>query len=156
MQRLVRPTPANTVFLCCDVQTGFQNRIKFFPHLLNTANKLLGAANLMDIPVIVTEQYPKALGQTCTELDISKCILNHPKTKFSMLAPPVVHCISSLKAENAVLFGLEVNYAEIVSCLCSANGARFAARQYQRFCCSRWCRQPKQWRSPDCNQSILI
>ena len=32
------------------------------------AYKILKTANLMDIPVIVTEQYPKGLGETVSEL----------------------------------------------------------------------------------------
>ena len=50
-----------TVVLCCDLQEKFRPSIKHFPAILSNANRILKSAALLDIPVVVTEQYPKGL-----------------------------------------------------------------------------------------------
>ena len=71
----------------------------------------------MDIPLIVTEQYPKALGSTCLELDISKAKLLVAKTKFSMFVPEVQNYLKQSKIKSAVLFGIESHICVLQSCL---------------------------------------
>ena len=66
---------------------------------------------LLGIPLIVTEQYPKGLGNTVNELNIQHAIKVVPKTKFSMVVPEVAEemktlCQGGLK--HVVLFGIEV------------------------------------------------
>jgi len=54
-------------------------------------------------------QYPKGLGKTVQELDISHASLTSEKTKFTMLTPEVTQYLekhSNLK--SVVLFGVEV------------------------------------------------
>ena len=38
------------------------------PHLIMTARQMVRAAEIFGIPLVVTEQYPKAFGRTITEL----------------------------------------------------------------------------------------
>lgn len=66
---------------------------------------MIAAHKILDIPLIVTEQNPKALGQTAPELDLSQAKLNVPKTKFSMLVPEVEKELKDIK--SVVLFGIE-------------------------------------------------
>lgn len=59
----------------------------------------------------MTEQNPKGLGRTVTELDISHARGVYPKTKFSMIVPEVATELGTLcdgKLECVVLFGIEV------------------------------------------------
>jgi hypothetical protein len=70
----------------------------------------LKAAEILTVPVIVTEQYPKGLGHTVAELDVSKALVVSPKTRFSMLTPEVLAALNTLGPErrSIVLFGIEV------------------------------------------------
>ena len=56
-------------------------------------------------------QYPKGLGSTVSELDISNAVCTVPKTKFSMVLPEVEGTLKTLcegKVEHIVIFGIEV------------------------------------------------
>ncbi|TPX55641.1 hypothetical protein PhCBS80983_g05159 [Powellomyces hirtus] len=99
--------PSSTAFLVCDIQERFRDHIWNYPHVISTATKMLDAATLLDIPVIVTEQNPKALGKTVHELDVSKAHV-FAKTKFSMYVPEVQALLEKLTGPRAaVLFGIE-------------------------------------------------
>eukprot|EP00435_Cladocopium_sp_Y103_P016917 s2480_g4.t1 len=63
---------ASTTFLLCDVQEKFRGVIDEMPRVIEASKAMLAAAKVMAIPVIVTEQYPKALGHTVSELDVSE------------------------------------------------------------------------------------
>lgn len=66
---------------------------------------------VLGIPLIVTEQYPRQLGKTVADIDISKALLIVPKTRFSMLVPEVdrlLHTLCDGILESIVLFGIEV------------------------------------------------
>lgn len=65
----------------------------------------------MDIPLIVTEQYPKGLGSTVSELNVGHAVLRVEKTVFSMAVPEVTNALKKLNRSplHVVLFGLEVS-----------------------------------------------
>lgn len=69
----------------------------------------LQGAYILGIPVIVTEQYPKGLGSTVAEIDVTSAKLVVPKTKFSMVVPEVEAALSDIPGiQSVVLFGVEV------------------------------------------------
>lgn len=71
------------------------------------------AAYILDIPVVATEQYPKGLGNTVTEIDVSKASV-FPKTKFSMVTPEVEKLLSEHQdRRSVVLMGIEVDSSYI-------------------------------------------
>ena len=51
-----------------DVQERFRSVQKDFPRMIEGAVRLTRACRLLDLPILVTEQYPKGLGQTVPEL----------------------------------------------------------------------------------------
>ena len=82
----------------------------------------MDAANILEIPVIATEQYPKGinctpvakviiilpgLGNTVKDIDISKAKV-FPKTKFSMVIPEVEEILAEGNRKSVVIFGIEV------------------------------------------------
>lgn len=101
-----------TVFFLCDLQEKFRSVVLYFDEIVQTAGKLLQASKLLDIPLVVTEQYAKGLGNTVSELDIAHAKGVYNKTKFSMLIPDVTKHLDSLCEGNVqcvVLFGIETH-----------------------------------------------
>ncbi|KAJ1563068.1 Isochorismatase domain-containing protein 1 [Cladochytrium tenue] len=102
--------PSNTALFLCDIQERFRPHIHKFDVMLETAKKMVQVSKILEVPLIVTEQNPKALGPTVEELqvkDLAKII--QPKTKFSMWLPEVETVIKSHPGgiNNAILFGIE-------------------------------------------------
>ncbi|XP_049806220.1 isochorismatase domain-containing protein 1-like isoform X1 [Schistocerca nitens] len=102
----------HTAFFMCDVQEKFRGVIAYYDAVISVADKMVKTAKILNIPLIVTEQYPKGLGRTVSELDISHAYLVEEKTKFSMITPVVTQamqeiCKGAVKA--IVLFGVEAH-----------------------------------------------
>ncbi|KAJ8036583.1 Isochorismatase domain-containing protein 1 [Holothuria leucospilota] len=103
-------SPACTAFLLCDMQEKFRPVIKHFPDILEVADRLVKTSKILQIPLIVTEQYPKGLGSTVEELDTSHAKGVYAKTKFSMVISPVEEQLGRLPNLTAVvLFGVETH-----------------------------------------------
>jgi nicotinamidase-related amidase len=58
----------NTILVVIDVQEAFRPAVKDFDEVIENAAKLIQGARALDVPVIVTEQYPKGLGRTVPEV----------------------------------------------------------------------------------------
>ncbi|XP_019779913.1 isochorismatase domain-containing protein 1 isoform X3 [Tursiops truncatus] len=103
-------TPSSTVFFCCDMQERFRPAIKYFGDIISVGQRLLQGARILGIPVIVTEQYPKGLGSTVQEIDLTGVKLVLPKTKFSMVLPEVEAALAEIPGvRSVVLFGVETS-----------------------------------------------
>lgn len=103
-------TPDTTAFLCCDMQERFRPAIKYFDDIISVGQRLIHGAHVLGSPLIVSEQYPKGLGSTVPELDISAARLVFPKTKFSMVLPEVEQVLAEQPHIRAVvLFGVETH-----------------------------------------------
>ncbi|XP_076876095.1 isochorismatase domain-containing protein 1 isoform X2 [Brachyhypopomus gauderio] len=110
MPTLGNLSPATTVFFCCDMQERFRPAIKYFGDIISVGQRLLQGARILGIPVIVSEQYPKGLGSTVQEIDLSGVRMVFPKTKFSMVLPEVEATLAEIPgARRIVLFGVETH-----------------------------------------------
>ena len=49
---------SSALFLC-DMQENFRKSISYYPQIIEVSSRMLAAAKLVDMPVIVTEQFPK-------------------------------------------------------------------------------------------------
>ncbi|KAG4095906.1 Isochorismatase hydrolase [Neocallimastix lanati (nom. inval.)] len=100
--------PATTAVFVCDIQDKFKNHIYGFNNMVNTASKMCKIANQFKIPIIVTEQNPKAFGKTVKEIDISKAALVQEKSKFSMMTPEIKELIHKrFNTKSVIICGLE-------------------------------------------------
>ena len=117
IQKIGRIVSDKSWFFVCDMQEKFRPTIRYYPEILNIASRLVQAANILNIPVVCTEQYPKGLGNTCSEIDVSKASV-YDKTKFSMFIPPVLEKLSQRPdAKTIVLFGIETQVCVQQTCL---------------------------------------
>ncbi len=57
-----------TLLAVIDLQEGFRPAVLDFDSTSASASRLVQAANILKLPVLVTEQYPKGLGNTVTEV----------------------------------------------------------------------------------------
>ncbi|MFL5847142.1 MAG: isochorismatase family protein [Solirubrobacteraceae bacterium] len=58
-----------TALVLIDVQEGFRP-YDVFTQVVNGCKKLVEAARVLDVPIVVTEQYPKGLGSTAAEIGL--------------------------------------------------------------------------------------
>lgn len=57
-----------TMLVVVDVQEGFRRAIPDFERVAKATATLIAAAEALDVPVVITEQYPKGLGKTAPEV----------------------------------------------------------------------------------------
>eukprot|EP00735_Rhodelphis_limneticus_P008791 TRINITY_DN2277_c0_g1::TRINITY_DN2277_c0_g1_i1::g.6680::m.6680 TRINITY_DN2277_c0_g1::TRINITY_DN2277_c0_g1_i1::g.6680 ORF type:complete len:240 (-),score=67.37,sp/B5X0W9/ISOC1_SALSA/48.62/3e-53,Isochorismatase/PF00857.15/5.8e-25 TRINITY_DN2277_c0_g1_i1:508-1227(-) len=99
----------NTIFFLCDIQERFRPLIHKFPVVVHGANMLVDGAKALQVPIIATEQYPKALGHIVSEINMEGVAV-FEKTLFSMCIPEVCQRLEALpKVRNVVLFGIEAH-----------------------------------------------
>ena len=60
--------PAQTALAVIDMQEGFRGKISDFAEVAARIALVAHAAQLLGVPLIVTEQYPRGLGQTASEI----------------------------------------------------------------------------------------
>ncbi len=58
-----------SLLLIIDVQERLVPAMKYGKEVIKNTNVLISAAHEMNMPIIVTEQYPKGLGQTVPEIN---------------------------------------------------------------------------------------
>ena len=57
-----------TALVVVDVQEAFRPAVPDFDDVVENTRRLMEAARILGVPVVVTEQYPKGLGRTVDEL----------------------------------------------------------------------------------------
>lgn len=109
-RKLGNLTAETCAFFCCDMQERFRPAIAHFEDITLVSKRLLEGAYALDIPVFVTEQYPRGLLHTVPELDISKAKAVVEKTIFSMMVPELEMKLQTVQnLQSVVLFGVEAH-----------------------------------------------
>jgi nicotinamidase-related amidase len=58
----------STLLVVVDAQEAFRSAVLDFDRVIHNVAVLVQGANALDVPVVVTEQYPKGLGRTVPEV----------------------------------------------------------------------------------------
>ena len=101
----------DTLLLLIDMQPKLLKAVKD-KSLLMYAKKLVQCANMLEIPILVTEQYPTGLGDTAAELeklfpDDTKIV---PKTAFNALKESgFIELIREYGRKQIVICGVEAH-----------------------------------------------
>ena len=106
----MRVTPAHSVLCVIDVQEKIIPTIPTGQHVITECCRLVEAADLFDIPILFTEQYPKGLGQTVEPL--SSKIKNQKsleKLSFSCCGTPTFLDQISSDVETLIVCGIETH-----------------------------------------------
>ncbi|CAH8627581.1 unnamed protein product [Heterobilharzia americana] len=99
----------HTLFLMCDVQDSLLNIVMDSNNVCLRISNLLHLGKSLGIPLIVTEQYSKGLGNTTNILDISHALFVVDKVSFSMYHGLVAEKLAEFRNYSIVLFGLEAH-----------------------------------------------
>lgn len=99
----------NTVFLMIDIQEKLVNMLKNSMEISNNNAILAKSAQIMGIPVILTEQYPQGLGSTVLSVKGFVDANNiYEKTTFSaMKVESVKSALAQTGRKKVVLTGIE-------------------------------------------------
>lgn len=102
------PHREHTALLVIDVQERLMPVIHEKEKIFDNVNKLLKGAEILGLETIVTEQYPKGLGNTCAEVSITEKASVIEKVCFScMLSEPVNEQLKLTNVKDLIVCGVE-------------------------------------------------
>ena len=104
--------PASSVLMVCDIQERFKSVIHNWSNMVTVSKTMMDAANTMKIPMVVSEQYPKAFLHTVDTLQSSydKSTKIFEKKKFSMVTDDCKAHLSQLgSVKSAIIVGVEAH-----------------------------------------------
>ncbi len=99
----------NTSIICIDVQEKLVNMLDNGEIIKNNAIKIMQAAKILNIDTIITEQYPKGLGNTIEEIS-NKNFKTIEKTTFSACQTNDFEKeFNKINNKNILIFGIETH-----------------------------------------------
>jgi nicotinamidase-related amidase len=102
---------ADAVLLIIDVQEKFRGHIASFEPMVANIVRLFEGCKILDIPIFVTEQYPKGLGRTIPEIiDLQSGQSVYEKTCFSCCgSADFLQALHKTERKQVVVCGIEAH-----------------------------------------------
>lgn len=102
---------AEAVLLIIDMQERFRPHVPDFKKISENICKFIQACRLLDVPILVTEQYPQGLGQTAEEIaSLMAPALPFAKTAFSCCgAPAFMTALKNTGRKAVIVCGIEAH-----------------------------------------------
>lgn len=113
-----RLLPYRSALLIVDLQYRLVQVMHEREKLKRRAARLVQGSNILGIPQLVTEQYPRGLGETIEEVARfikPQCI--EEKTRFSAYIHPIRQRLSELNVDSVVIAGVEAHVCVLRTCL---------------------------------------
>jgi len=110
-------TSKDCLFIMIDIQEKFVGVIHEFDEVIKNADILNRSAELLHIPLIVTEHVPQKLGNTVRDLYIPNNTIMFDKKRFSVFNDDITHCVERLAKPVLVFYGIEAHICVVQSCL---------------------------------------
>jgi nicotinamidase-related amidase len=110
---------SDAVLVVIDVQEAFRIAIGEFSPTVSKICTAIKGARLLDVPIVVTEQYPKGLGPTVEEivLVLPDDIDRQEKTSFGIFGDDgIANHLKSLDRKQIIVTGLETHVCVSQSC----------------------------------------
>ncbi len=107
----------NALFVMIDVQERFRPAIHDMDTVIRNCDILTRSSELLDIKLMVTEQYPEGLGKTMPEIHVPESSMRFEKTRFSIFDDAIHRKIFELDPSWIVLFGIESHVCVMQSAL---------------------------------------
>ena len=105
------------LFIMVDMQERFQSIIYKMDGVIKNTDILNRASELLEIPLIMTEQSPEKLGKTIESIYIPQSHKYFQKTKFSALTDDVKDCITDFDRKALIIYGIESHVCITQTCL---------------------------------------
>ena len=100
----------NTTIICIDLQEKLIKKKKNGAIIKENSVKLMKAANILNINTIITEQYPKGLGDTTEDIKSIKNFLTIEKNTFSAYqTKEFQENFKKIENKNIIIFGIETH-----------------------------------------------
>ncbi len=107
-----------TAFVMVDIQGKFKSVITGYDEVIKNANILVEIADVLELPLIITEQYPKGLGRTDESITLPDGAAVIEKTTFSCFGcDEFVHALKHYDVKTVVLFGIETHICVLQTAL---------------------------------------
>ena len=98
------------VLLVIDIQSKLIPAMKQGEQVIKNTNIMITVAKKLGIPIMVTEQYPKGLGKTVSELsDNLGEALTYEKITFSSYTSEVTSALKELGRKKVIITGMETH-----------------------------------------------
>lgn len=118
MKNLGTVDKKKTAFVLVDIQDKFIPVMKNIEKMISNSNILINASKILNIPLIVTEQYPKGLGHTTKKINLPDRKNVIEKLSFSCFgSEEFVKKIKELNVDSIVLFGIEAHVCVLKTAL---------------------------------------
>ncbi len=109
-RQLAAPRMDTTALLVVDVQERLLPAIHEGEHVLEAICRMVAAAGVLEVPVVLTEQYPAGLGPTCPRLrECLREVRAIEKTRFSACVPAVASRLVELGRPHVIVVGIEAH-----------------------------------------------
>ncbi|EAX47174.1 isochorismatase hydrolase [Thermosinus carboxydivorans Nor1] len=110
---------ADSVLVVVDVQDKLLHAIHDWPDVLENTVKMIKFAQVLEVPVVVTEQYPRGLGATNEKIrELFPQFTAYEKTVFSCFgAPGFGEKLAELGARTLVIVGIEAHICVLQTAL---------------------------------------
>lgn len=109
----------NAALIIIDVQERLANIMKIKDEVVKNCVHLIELSKMLTIPIVLTEQYPKGLGQTIAEIrDALPLYQPIEKLTFSCCEEPnFLNEIKKLNKKTIILAGMETHICVLQTCI---------------------------------------
>ena len=120
---------ADTALLVVDVQEKLLPHIHEHERVTGQVGRLIDIAKVLEIPILVTEQYRKGLGVTVEPLagSLADAVGNFEKTAFSACVEPVRDQLARRAVRSVLVCGIEAHVCVLQTCLDLADNGYIVA-----------------------------
>ncbi len=113
------PDKNESVLLIVDIQERLAVTMKMRDAVINNCLHLIELAKLQNMPILLTEQYPKGLGQTVSEIRNALPVYRPvEKLAFSCCGEPAfINALKALNRKTVLLAGMETHVCILQTCV---------------------------------------
>ncbi len=105
-------TPPSSALIVVDLQDRLLAAMANAESIVAAAERMIRAANVLQVPIIVTEQYPNGLGRTCNTIQSAIGGTGSTaveKLRFTGCVEEVVGRLESLNRRSVIVVGVEAH-----------------------------------------------